>query len=140
MISYFEIWKKTIASIIVMLRIRNFGKNSSIVANYRIFWDDLYMHQVMLNVWCRSLRSRGMRLKYLDDKLWSMAIQYWAIRRGTSSTPRDMKEGVWGGASWALKERICQVDIMIFLCLKWQFMHVILTEHWDFAGGELWKS
>ena len=30
--------------------IKSFGKNSSIVANYRIFWDDLYMHRVMLNI------------------------------------------------------------------------------------------
>ena len=29
---------------------KKFWKNSSIVANYRIFWDDLYMHRVMLNV------------------------------------------------------------------------------------------
>ena len=25
-------------------------KNYSIVANYRIFWDDLYMHQIMTNM------------------------------------------------------------------------------------------
>ena len=41
---------KTIASIISYVKNINFLKNASIVANYRIFWDGLYIHQVMLNV------------------------------------------------------------------------------------------
>ena len=116
-----------------MLRIWNFGKNSSIVADYRIFWDDLYMHQVMLNVWCKSLRSRGMRWKYLDDKLWSMRIRYWASRCGTSSTPRDMKVVSEEELPGLSKKNMSNRYYDIFLCLKWHFMYVMqLTEHWGF--------
>ena len=41
---------KTIASIICYVKNMKFWKNSSIMADYRIFWDDLYTHQVMFNV------------------------------------------------------------------------------------------
>ena len=41
---------KSIAAIICYVKNRKFWENSSIVSNYRIFWDDPYMHQVMLNV------------------------------------------------------------------------------------------
>ena len=33
----------------------------------------------------------------------------------------------WGEASLALEEIICQVDIMIFLCLKWHLVYVMVT-------------
>ena len=38
---------KTIASITCYVKSIKILENSSIVANYRIFWDDPYMHQVI---------------------------------------------------------------------------------------------
>ena len=40
------------------VRIENFD-NSVIVAYYRIFWDDLYMHQVMHSVSHSGLEDSG---------------------------------------------------------------------------------
>ena len=50
-------------------------------------------------------------------KLWSMRIWHCASRRGTSSALRDMKV-VFEEELPGLSKKICQIDIMIFLCLK----------------------
>ena len=50
--------------------IKSFGKNSSIVANYRIFWDDLYMHRVMFNV---NVSHSGRNTLMISYGSWGMS-------------------------------------------------------------------
>ena len=61
---------KGIASIICYVKNRKFWKNSSIVANYRIFWDDLYMHQVMLNI---NVSHSGRNTSMISYGSWGMS-------------------------------------------------------------------
>jgi len=97
------IFGETIASIIVMLRIWNFGKNS------RISWDDLYMHQFMFIVSCSGLYDLGRNTLKISYGAWRMS----SYHMDTVLSERVRLE-IW--KLWALKEIICQVDFMIFLC------------------------
>ena len=53
------------------VRIENFD-NSIIVANYRIFWDDLYMHQVIHNVSHLGLEGLGRNNLMISYGAWGM--------------------------------------------------------------------
>ena len=57
---------------ICQVRIENFD-NSVIVAYYRIFWDDLYMHQVMHSVSHSGLEDSGRNTLMISYGAWGMS-------------------------------------------------------------------
>ena len=108
--------------------IKSFGKNSSIVANYRIFWNDLYMHWVMLNI--------NVSYSYLDDKPWIMGNVKLSHRYGIGwkLCLRRIFLGSQRKNMSSIYFDIFVVEMTYHVCYgNSQSIGIV-------AGGELWKS
>ena len=114
--------------------IKSFGKNSSIVANYRIFWDDLYMHRVMLNINVSHSCRNTLMISYGS----------WGMSSYTVLSDIDMKARklcVRGSLLGSRRKNMSSRYLDIFMFeMTYHVCYGNSQSIGIIVGGDLWKS